>query len=133
MNILQHLKKKGYRLTTSRQEIVNSLNDHPQTVQKIHSSLTKRGIDIDITSVYRTVELFVEMGIVYAIDLGSGSKQYELVDTKSHHHHLVCNTCGIVEDIIMNEESIMKELHKKTTFKVDHHHLEFFGYCADCQ
>jgi Fur family ferric uptake transcriptional regulator len=56
-----------------------------------------------------------------------------LIDEKNHHHHLVCNSCGKIEDIRLNEQKFIKEVAVKSQFLVDHHHLEFFGYCSNCQ
>jgi Fe2+ or Zn2+ uptake regulation protein len=133
MNVLKRLKTDGYRLTKPRKEVLKTLTDKPQTVQEIYDVLKKGNIDIDIASVYRTIELFVTMGVVYVIDFGGDSKKYELVNRNHHHHHLVCNNCGNVEDISLNEHFIYKELKRKTSFIVDHHHLEFFGLCINCQ
>jgi len=133
MQILDELKKKGYRLTKPRQEVLKALTSFPMSVQEIYATLQQNHISIDLASVYRTLELFVKMGIVYAIDLGEDKKRYELVQPQNHHHHIVCNSCGVIEDVKFNETSLDKEIFRKSQFKVDHHHLEFFGLCANCQ
>lgn len=133
MDIKKILQEKGYRFTTQRQEVIKSLGDFLLSVQEIHRSLKKRRVNIDLVSIYRTLELLVSMGIVHAIELGEGKKRYEVVNEKNHHHHLVCNSCGSIDNITVNEEQFIKEIKKKSTFKVDHHHLEFFGCCQNCQ
>jgi Fur family ferric uptake transcriptional regulator len=103
------------------------------TVQEIYSTLRKKKIDIDLASVYRSLELFVEMGVVHIIQLGEDKKRYELIESDNHHHHLVCNTCGSIEDIALDEKILLKEVNSKSDFAIDHHHLEFFGRCKNCQ
>lgn len=133
MNVLDELKQKGYRLTKPRQEILKVLQNYPLTVQEIYRSLEKNRIHVDLASIYRSLELFVEMGVVHAIQLGEDKKRYELVDSENHHHHLVCNSCGTIENITFNEKSLLNEVTAKSVFKIDHHHMEFFGQCKNCQ
>lgn len=133
MQIVERLKNQGYRVTKPRQELLKILSHYPLTVQEISDALHKKNIQIDLASIYRSLELFVGMGIVHVIALGEDKKRYELVDAHHHHHHLVCNQCGAIEDITLNENTLMKEVNKKSSFKIDHHHLEFFGICQKCQ
>lgn len=131
--ILTALKEKGYRLTTPRREIINVLAHHPQTALQIFFLLKKKKKSVDLASVYRTLEIFVDMGFVHAIELSEGKKRYELVEHENHHHHLICTTCGVIEDIRINENAMLKDVANKSEFKIDHHHLEFFGICVRCQ
>jgi Fe2+ or Zn2+ uptake regulation protein len=126
MNVLDVLKNHGYRLTKARRELLKVVKGYPMTVQEIYSTLRKKKIDIDLASVYRSLELFVEMGVVHIIQLGEDKKRYELIESDNHHHHLVCNTCGSIEDIALDEKILLKEVNSKSDFAIDHHHLEFF-------
>lgn len=132
MKILEELKNKGYRITKPREELLKILDKYPLTVQEMDKELNKKNIHIDLASIYRSLELFVNMGIVHVIELGEDKKRYELVNDQNHHHHLVCNRCGTIEDIEINEKNLLQEVQKKTSFKIDHHHLEFFGICMNC-
>lgn len=133
MNTLEYLKQKGYRLTKPRQELLHTLSSYPLTVQQISDALRKKNIRVDLASIYRSLELFVDMGIVHVIEFGEDKKRYEIVDQDNHHHHLMCNKCGTIEDITVNEHSLLTEISTKSNFKIDHHHLEFFGICQHCQ
>ena len=99
MNNFEKVKNSGYRLTGPRRKILASLADKPITVQEIALSLEKKHINIDTVSIYRSMELFMKMKIVQAVDIGDGKRRYELVDPLNHHHHLICNKCGSIEDI----------------------------------
>jgi len=134
MKLLEELRNKGYRITKSRQQLLSILKDYPLTVAEIAGALKKKKISIDLASIYRGLELFKQMGIVAEIDLGEGKKRYELKEENKHHHHLVCNNCGRVEDAFSKEEeNFIKKLQKKTKFSVQSHSLELFGLCHGCQ
>lgn len=133
MNVLDELKNKGHRLTKPRKELLKVLRGYPLTVQEIFSSLQKKKINIDLASVYRSLELFVEMGVVHVIQFGEDKKRFELVESDNHHHHLVCNYCGTIQNITLDEKILLKQVAANSEFKIDHHHLEFFGRCKKCQ
>lgn len=132
MTIIQNLKEQGHRITPQRQSILDVMKDHPMTVDEIHSSLTNK--DVDLASVYRTVKLLKQTGLIQEIDFGDGKKRYELLDRTDHHHHIVCNSCGVIEDIIFpNEERLLRHVKNQSQFIVKRHTLEFFGLCQNCQ
>lgn len=133
MQIADKLKEKGYRLTKPRQELIKVLAHYPITAQDIYLALRKKNIQIDLASVYRSLMLFVEMGIVREVDFNENKKRYEIVDKNNHHHHFVCSNCRAVEDVIINENELLKAITKKSKFKINHHNLEFFGLCQNCQ
>lgn len=133
MKIQKILRDKGYRVTNERIELAQALDNKLSSAEEILRKLLDKGVSIDLTSVYRTLDLFVDLGIAHMTDLGEGKKRYELADKDQHHHHLVCNNCGIIEDIFLKEESFVKEVALKSKFSTDHHHLEFFGLCRKCQ
>lgn len=133
MDIHSELKKQTSRWTKPREEVLNTLSKHPKTAQEIYKELKENGSTIDLASVYRTLDLFVKINIIQEIDLGEGKKRYELIEKNHHHHHLVCNKCGAIEDIEMKEDALIKEVCKKSKFKVQKHKLEFFGLCEKCQ
>ena len=94
------------------------------------SSLVKK-LDVNKTTVYRQLEKYIAEGKIIEVELGDGKKRYEL-KSLDHHHHLICNTCGKLEDIEFDESQIMKQVGSKTKFKIEKHSLEFFGICAEC-
>ncbi len=127
----QKLKQKGYRITQSRLSILSQIESHPLTIAEIYQKLKKRRKLIDLTSVYRTLELLASMGEVEVINTGDGSLRYER--SNAHHHHLICNSCGSFDDISINETQFIKEVARKSRFQVEKHSLEFFGLCVNCQ
>ena len=135
----------GYRMTMPRQVILDVLNetaDHlsaEDIYHKVHNAYPSVGL----TTVYRTLELLVHMGLVYKFDFGDGRARYELAEgpkSIGHHHHLVCTGCRRIidyTDFIDEEIELLKQtekgLSKKYKFKVTNHLIQFYGLCAACQ
>lgn len=86
---------------------------------------------VNKTTVYRQIEKLIKKELVVEIEFGDGKKRYEL-KSLDHHHHLICKSCRKVEDITLDENVILKEALKKTSFQIESHNLEFFGYCVKC-
>ena len=92
--------------------------------------------DCDLATIYRSLHLLEEMGMVKRFDLGDGIARYELLEEgdDGHHHHLVCTRCAGVVEL---EDCSMRELEERIAadnrFTAVTHRLEFFGICAECQ
>lgn len=133
INICQKLRQKGYRLTTQRQQVLDCLTGFPQSVEDIVVSLQNHNLCVDRVTVYRTLDCFVELGLVSKTQFQDKIAKYELFSEGHHHHHLVCNNCGSVEDVCINEDSLLNQVSRETDFKIKSHSLEFFGVCGKCQ
>ena len=110
--------------------------------KKIVRLLTKVNSPIDVnflveklkvnkTTVYRQIEKLLSVGVLTEVDFGDGKKRYEL-KSLGHHHHLICQKCGKLEDINFDENLLMSEVGKHSKFEVKSHNLEFFGICVGC-
>jgi len=126
------IKDKGQRFTLQKKEILCVLQRKPQTVLEIYKAVNLKKNTTDKVTVYRILANFLHLGIVNRVQLGDKDARFELANC-SHHHHLVCENCGKIEDIQLSEEILLKEVAKKTAFKVRSHSLEFFGTCKNCQ
>ena len=96
--------------------------------------LIKNNPKVDRASVYRTIDLFEQLGIIHKINIGWKYK-IELTDLfHNHHHHLHCNVCKIV--IPLAEDTILEErialMASKSGFEIKNHQLEIVGTCASC-
>ena len=96
--------------------------------KKIVRLLTKVNRPIDVNFL---VEKLLSVGVLTEVDFGDGKKRYEL-KSLGHHHHLICQKCGKLEDINLDENILMLEVHKHSKFEVKSHNLEFFGICVGC-
>ncbi|MGB9553893.1 MAG: Fur family transcriptional regulator, partial [bacterium] len=137
----------GLRLTLPRLAILKILTETTEhlSAEEIYLALRNRCPNeaIGLTTVYRTLEILVRMGIVYKFDFGDGRARYELSegpDTLRHHHHLVCTGCGRIidyTDFIDEEKELLsrteKGLSEKYHFKIRHHLIQFYGLCEECQ
>lgn len=91
-----------------------------------------RKLGVNKTTVYRQIDKLIKEGQIIEVDFGEGKKRYEL-KSMSHHHHLICQKCAKLEDVVFEEKDIFSKIEKNTRFKIVSHNLEFFGYCAKCQ
>lgn len=127
------LNARSQRITVPRIEILKILksNQNPLTMSEIHKKI--RNKKIDLATVYRTINLFKELGIVNEIDFKDEFKRYELIYDRHHHHHIVCKKCKRVENV---EACILDEVEKfliKKGYSEISHSLEFFGVCKFCK
>ncbi len=132
-NISQILRQKGYRLTNQRQHVLDVLTTFPQSVEEVIAALKSKDESIDRVTVYRTLDCFVDLGVVGKTQFKDKTAKYELLTEAHHHHHLVCDNCGSVEDVALNEAFLLRKVSEQTNFQVKSHSLEFFGLCANCR
>ncbi len=135
----------GYRITIPRQIILQVLDESKKhlSAEDIFLKVHQIYPTIGLTTVYRTLELLVRMGLVFRFDFGDGRARYELCrddDSSSHHHHLICTNCGRIIDYaeFIEEElelinKTKQELEKKYDFEIRNHTLQFYGLCKRCK
>jgi Fur family ferric uptake transcriptional regulator len=114
-------------------EMVLTSEEH-QSVGTIQRRLRERGARVGTATVYRTLELLVESGLVKAHDFGEGFRRYEPMPTQTHHEHLICVRCGRVAEF-SNErfDRMLPMIADEQGFQHQHHRVEIFGVCRDCQ
>jgi Fur family ferric uptake transcriptional regulator len=107
------------------------------TVSEIHARLSPRRASI--VSVYRTVHLLTRLNLVRSTDTTRRSERYELTEPfTGHHHHLVCHTCGRIEDLdgcVLSDEvlaRLTRSVRRARRFQVLEHELRLFGRCGNC-
>jgi Fur family transcriptional regulator, ferric uptake regulator len=130
------LRRRSHKVTGSRQAILELLRhqNRPLSNKEILAALP--GGEADLATVYRSMHLLREMGMVKAYDFGDGVTRFELLSEgdDGHHHHLVCVRCAAVLKIDeCFPHAWEKDIAQKTGFKSVTHKLEFFGLCPACQ
>jgi len=128
------LRKGGNKITPARLAVIKVL-ESTKVPLSITQIIKKIGLALDEVTIYRTVELFQDLKIVRQVNFRHQHSHYELVHDKDHHHHLICNDCGKVEDIKDFEPANFEKsvLSQSVNFKIiESHALEFFGYCNNC-
>ena len=128
-------KDKGVRLTDQRRLIAKVMSDSKQTygskdhpdVDELHKRVNELDKNISIATVYRTVKLFEEAGIIAKHDFKGGKARYEEV-SESHHDHLIdVNTGEIIEFVDEDIENLQKKVAEKYGYNLVDHKLELYG------
>ena len=138
------LYKRGCRLTTARKTILKVLsnsNDH-LSAEDIYITVQRLYPGIGLTTVYRTLDLLVQMGAVFKFYFGDGRAMYEIMDhfsKKAHHHQLICTSCKTIidyDDFIDEEIDLIHKteeaLSKRHHFEIKGHMMQFYGICDKC-
>ncbi len=133
----QILKKNALKFTTQREAILSTLYNNPQhfTSENLYLLVKEKHPDlsIGIATVYRTLSLLEESGLVSSISLGTQGKKFEIAN-KPHHDHLICTVCGkIVEFENEQIERIQHQVAKENGFVLTDHLMQLYGVCSDCQ
>jgi len=132
--IVSKLTEKGYRLTPQRLMIVSAIegSDGHVSAEEIYTQVAAKYPHVNISTVYRTLELLEELGLVTKTNFGEGRVRYHPAE-KGHHHHLVCTECGAVIDLDESSLSSLKSrLLREYKFTADLKHLAIFGRCGKC-
>ena len=127
------LRQRGYRLTPQRQLVLEAVDtlEHA-TPDDILIEVRKTASGVNISTVYRTLELLEELGLVSHAHLGHGAPTYHLAD-RHHHLHLVCRDCtNVIEADVEIAADFTAKLRETFGFSTDMKHFAIFGRCEDC-
>lgn len=137
--IPDEIARHGFRLTGPRRAVVDVLVAHavPLSVAEIHAKLEIRRANL--VSVYRAVNLLCELGLLQVADTSKGTQRFELAEQFiGHHHHLICQECGRVEDLdgcVLEEDvldALRQHVQRSRSFRLTGHDLKLFGICRRC-
>ncbi len=130
---LDLLRARGGRVTNARRAVLSALLEHQEhasaeaLAEVVHASHP----DVHLSTVYRTLDAFEQLGVVTHVHLGHGRAIYHLTD--EIHHHAVCERCGAVVQLPL---ALFAQLHHRLLddfgFEVDAHHFALVGRCARC-
>ena len=122
-------KQRGVRLTDQRRliaKVMNQSSDHPD-VDELHKRISKIDEKVSIATVYRTVKLFEESGIIEKHDFKGGKARYEQSPDIHHDHLIDVNTGEIVEFVDEEIEKLQNKVAEKLGYKLVDHRLELYG------
>lgn len=134
--VAKYLKEHDFKLTTQRKKIIEAIfSSHEHfTADDLHDLLRERGEAISKATIYRTLSLLVESGLVESRDFGRGQLYYEHVLGHPHHDHLICVQCGKVVEFQNPEmEGMRQKIAKARGFTIQSHSLRIFGVCKPCR
>lgn len=125
--------EKGLRITEQRRviaRVISDADDHPD-VEALHARSSAIDPGISIATVYRTVRLFEEAGILDRHDFGDGRSRYEAAP-EAHHDHLIdVETGRVIEFVDPELELLQKQIAEKLGFRLVDHRMELYGVAID--
>ena len=131
----RRLRQQGFRLTPQREMVLSVLHgiEGFATVEQIYGRVQERSSSVDVSTVYRTLELLEEFGLVSSLDAGDGQRRYELHGVHGPHAHLVCQSCGQVIGIEPAPlQPLADYLQQQHGFTLDVAHTSLHGLCRAC-
>ncbi len=138
--ILEKLRTKGFKITTSRWKVIEYLIEYGKhfeiedLVLWIRDRCKSRRDCPSRPTVYRTVKLLEELGYVKPVLKQGHRTVYEFIPMKGEHYHLICLKCGKLYEFEEPQiAELVKEIAKKVGYKYLHHHLEVCGICPECR
>jgi Fur family ferric uptake transcriptional regulator len=129
------ISSSGLKGTKPRLAVLHILEEEnrPLDVSEIIENLKQHRVNADQATVYRIMDSFFKKGLVNRLDFQEGKFRYEKTSSREH-HHLICESCGKVEDMSdCKIDDFQKGISEKKGFLIKRHSLEFFGICKSCQ
>ena len=129
--LLDQLRDQGFKITGPRYQVVERVASREDnfTAEELAAELAPIGR----ATVYRTLKLLLDQGLVCRVILGDGSVCYR-ASHKAHHHHLVCLGCGATEDVhLADVETVLARVREATDYEVVDHRIEVYGLCPRCR
>lgn len=129
------LRQRGLRMTPQRQLILDavvSMRGHVSADQ-VYQQVVRAFPDVNISTVYRTLEVLEELGVVRHTHFHDGVAQYERTDA-AQHHHMVCSRCGAEAEVDVEVlQPLADELKRRYGFEADLAHSAIVGVCRACR
>jgi Fur family ferric uptake transcriptional regulator len=132
-SLAEVLRARGLRVTAQRQFVLQAVRDLGHaTPEQVHAAVREMAAGVNITTVYRTLELLEQLGLVTHTHLSHGSPTYHAA-TDVQHVHLVCRACGAIDEVNPEVLSpLASTLERERGFIVDIGHVALFGLCRGC-
>jgi Fur family ferric uptake transcriptional regulator len=130
----EELRSRGYRATPQRRLVLEAVRDLDHaTPDTIRDRVQQTSAELNLSTVYRTLDLLERIGLVTHTHLGAGSPSYHLAE-EADHLHVVCRSCGAVADTPLGlADGLVERLRDDAGFEADARHLTVFGRCRACR
>ena len=135
-NIVKKLLESGLKKTKYRVSIIDLLAHSEQllSAQDIYDILKKKKINVNLSTVYRTLDKLTESHIINRVDIEKEKQTLYEFNREEHHHFLICKECNKIETIYHCPlHDYEEELMKASGFIITSHKIEFYGLCKECQ
>jgi Fur family ferric uptake transcriptional regulator len=130
---IETIRLSGGRITVDRRAVIEALDDSDDhlTAEQLADAVWAQHPDINLATIYRTLELFERLDIAFHVHIGHGPSRWHLADDV--HHHLVCEVCNkVIEIPDTTFDPLRVRLVADTGFVIDPHHFSLSGRCAEC-
>lgn len=134
------LREKGLKVTNQRLMVLETMAEHPGehlAAEEIYELVRKQYPEIGLATIYRTVQVLVDLHVIDKVTFDDGFARYELEatgeDRHHRHHHAICQKCGAVlsfEDDLL--DTLEQALYETEGFTVTDHEVKLYGYCRKC-
>ncbi|MEW5952304.1 MAG: Fur family transcriptional regulator [Bacillota bacterium] len=134
--VLEWLRSKGIKITPQRQEVIRVLAESKgsHSAEEILKKVQDRYSNMSLDTIYRTLSLFREQGLVNEVHFPGACRRFELNSEENHRHHLICLLCGKTEEFPCCPEDCLARVSECSPgFKVSGHTFKIYGYCQRCQ
>ena len=135
--ILERLSEQGFRVTGPRRTVLDAIGEREGSfsADDLLQHLETRGKSVGRATVFRTLDLLVQQGVLDRLHRPDGCHTYVQCEIgAAHHHHLVCSDCGVVVEFEeCTVQPLLEDLERRTEFTISGHWLEVFGQCAKCR
>lgn len=135
-NIVEGLKLSQESMTVARRAMarVFAESTSPLTATQVMHLLSKSGVVVNKTTVYRELRFFEKKGFIRTMQFEERNRRYELTP-EDHRHHLICTQCKKIEDVVLHHDldHVEASIQGQRGFTVQKHALEFYGVCEGCQ
>ena len=131
-NYANLLKEYDLKVTPQRVAIVEELyNNGHMNIDDLYKKLLSKFPSVSLATIYKNINALVEKVFLSEVKIPNSKSVYELV--KTEHAHLVCSSCGHIEDIMLDATSVLEEASKLSSFKIDTTSIVLSGLCPHCK
>lgn len=135
------LREKGLKVTSQRLMVLNILSAHGDehlTVEEIYDLAKEESPEIGLATIYRTVQVLLELHVIEKVTFDDGFARYELNGEETgsghRHHHAICTQCGKVYSLETDLlDTLEKQVFESLGFEVTDHEVELYGLCSACR
>ncbi|ASU82174.1 transcriptional repressor [Nocardiopsis gilva YIM 90087] len=130
----EELRARGYRVTPQRQLVLEAVRElEHATPDAICTEVQKTAAGLNLSTVYRTLDVLEKVGLITHTHLGAGAPSYHLAE-EADHLHVVCRECGEVTDTALElADPLVERLRRDLGFEADARHLTVVGQCSRCR
>lgn len=134
LRLARYLENQGKRKTPERFAILEKIYSSSTHVDvgTLYTSMLADGFRVSRSTVYNTLGLLIEAGLIRSVALGDGITRYERITTVNNHHHLVCTHCGKVKEVKATELVGDMLVKKPRSFEPSYYSLYIYGLCSRC-